>query len=131
MLNEERVRLMTRMAAYEDGKGREDMKISRYYRKDYASLHTLITILWLTFGYAALIGLIGIAYMEPLMKNLTLTKLILLGCVIVGIYLILVVVYGASASNIYKNRHGRAKQRVKQYYRDLSRLKKMYEKEKK
>ena len=35
MLNESKVKLMTRMAMYESKQGEEDFKISSYYKKDY------------------------------------------------------------------------------------------------
>ena len=37
MLNEERIRLMTKMASYEAREGKEHMPIKQYYRKDYVS----------------------------------------------------------------------------------------------
>lgn len=40
MLNESKVKLMTRMAMYESKQGEEDFKISSYYKKDYRSFHT-------------------------------------------------------------------------------------------
>lgn len=45
MLDVKRIRLMARMAQYEKNDIRKDMKISTYYKKDYVSLNTLITIL--------------------------------------------------------------------------------------
>ena len=44
MLNESKVKLMTRMAMYESKQGEEDFKISSYYKKDYRSFHTIATI---------------------------------------------------------------------------------------
>ena len=41
MLNESKVKLMTRMAMYESKQGEEDFKISSYYKKDYRSFHTI------------------------------------------------------------------------------------------
>ena len=34
MLDERKVKLMTRLALYEETEGKEDFKISAYYRKD-------------------------------------------------------------------------------------------------
>ena len=51
MLDEERVKLMTRLALYEQTKGQEDFKISAYYRKDYASLHVICSLISVTIGY--------------------------------------------------------------------------------
>lgn len=130
MLNEERVRLMTKLAAYESTQGEEDIRISSYYRKDYTSLNTLITILWLTVGYAILALLVVLGNLELVMKNLAMNKIIILGAIVVGAYFVLVVIYGVCASSFYRGKYNKAKQRVKQYYRDLSRLGKLYMKEK-
>lgn len=43
----------------------------------------------------------------------------------------MLILYVVGASVFYRGRHNRAKQRVKKYYRDLSRLGKMEVKEKK
>ena len=37
MINEEKVVLMTRASIYEEKKGKEQLKISRYFRHDYIS----------------------------------------------------------------------------------------------
>lgn len=130
MLNEDRVRLMTQMAAQEATLEEEDLRISSYYRKDYTSLHTLITVLWLTVGYAIMVGLVALGNMDAIMKNLTLNKTITLCGGVVVVYLVLVIIYAIVASSFYKKKHNKAKQRVKKYYRDLSRLGKLYMKEK-
>ena len=53
MLDKDRIRLMTKMSIYEKNY-RDDFKIADYYRKDYASLKTWITLIWVTIGYAVL-----------------------------------------------------------------------------
>ena len=39
MLDRGKVKLMTKLALYEQTQGKEDFKISEYYRKDYVGLH--------------------------------------------------------------------------------------------
>ena len=118
MLDKKRIRLMVRMASYEKTNAKQDQKISSYYKKDYISLNTLITILWITLGYAIIVGLAVICGMDILFENLTIIRmLILAGLVVVG-YIIVLVIYGS----YYKSKHNRAKQRVKRYYRDMSKL---------
>ena len=87
MLNENRVKLMTRMAAYEEKKGKEDIPISSYYRKDYVGLNVLITILWTTIGYGLFLGLVLIGGMDNFLESLTITKMIILALIIVVGYL--------------------------------------------
>ena len=44
MINEEKVKIMTKLAMYEQGKGRKYLPVSRYYRSDYIIwYHSLLT----------------------------------------------------------------------------------------
>ena len=38
MLNEEKVKIMTELAMYEEGEGKKYLPVSRYYRSDYIGL---------------------------------------------------------------------------------------------
>ena len=100
MLDQNRLRLMTKMAAYESTKGQEDLKISTYYKKDYVSLNVLITVLWVTIGYAMLVALAAFGNMEWIMENLSFDKLIIMAGAVIGAYLVLVVVYCLSLIHI-------------------------------
>lgn len=122
MLDKKRIRLMVRMASYEKTNAKQDQKISSYYKKDYISLNTLITILWITIGYAIIVGLAAICGMDILFENLTIIWMLILGGLVIVGYIIVLVIYGVCASSYYKLKHNRAKQRVKRYYRDMSKL---------
>lgn len=130
MLDKRRIRLMARMSAYEKKHAKEDLKISTYYKKDYASLNTLISILWVTVGYVIAAAFVILCNLDTLLENLTIGKFVLIGGIAVGGYLVLIIVYSICASSFYKSKYTKAKQRVKRYYRDLSRLGKMGMKEK-
>ncbi|HJB82164.1 MAG TPA: hypothetical protein H9711_03330 [Candidatus Mediterraneibacter intestinavium] len=130
MLDKKRIRLMARTAIYEKEHAEEDVKISTYYKKDYASLNTWITLIWVTVGYVLLVGIFLLCTADSIMEGLTIVKLILLAAIALGFYLVLLILYGIGAGNFYRKKHGRAKHRVKRYYRELSRLEKMYKKEK-
>lgn len=130
MLDKKRIRLMTRTAIYEKNHAEEDIKISTYYKKDYASLNTWITLIWITVGYVLAAGLFLLCTADSVMEGLTIVKFILLAAIALGFYFVLLIVYGIGAGNFYRKKHGRAKHRVKRYYRELSRLEKMYKKEK-
>ena len=53
----------------------------------------------------------------------------LLGVLVVIGYIAVLIIYGMMAGSYYKKKHNEAKLRVKRYYRNLSRLSKMYKKE--
>ena len=126
MLDERKVKLMTKMALYEQKEGKEDFKVSA----DYASVHTIYSILWMTVGYILLIVLIGFAAMDSLTANMTLSVIVLLtGSIIIG-YFLVVFIGGVASHQFYNNKHQEARSRVKKYNHHLIRLLKMYEKEK-
>ena len=79
MLDERKVKLMTQLALYDQTQGKEDFKISEYYRKDYAGVHILYTVLWVTIGYIAAWAIAMIAGLDTLMEkryNHILTRLL-------------------------------------------------------
>lgn len=130
MLDKKKIRLMTRLAAYDKKNAKRDLKISNYYKKDYVSFHTLSTVIWITIGYAIVAGLYALCNMEMLLDGLTVTKLLILAGGAIGIYVVLVIIYCICASTVYAKRYHKAKLRTKRYYRDLARLSKMGVKEK-
>lgn len=131
MLDERKVRLMTSLAMYEQGQGKEDFKISEYYRKDYTGMHILFSIFWTTVGYACLIALIILAGLDYFMAHMSVKLFMTLGIAAAAGYLAVVIIYAVISSHIYNKKHRNARQRVKRYNHDLTKLLKMYEKENK
>ncbi len=130
MLNEKRLKLMTRMAIYENHDGKEDFKISEYYQKDYASLNTWKSIIWVTIGYAIIIGAILLIFLDKIFNVTTISGLlVIVGAIVTG-YFMVIVITGIIAHDFYKKKHMEARKRVKRFNNNLTRLGRMYEKEK-
>ncbi len=129
MLDERKVKLMTRLALYEQTQGKEDFKISEYYRKDYAGMHMLFSFFWVTIGYVCVVALVVLAGLQPLLDKMSMQLLVTLGVIVIVGYLALVIIYLIITSHIYNKKHRDARQRVKRYNHDLLKLLKMYEKE--
>ena len=130
MLDKRKVRLMTRMALYEQNEGREDIRISAYYKKDYVSLKMIGTFIWTTIGYVCLLGLVFLWGMTGWMEKLNLALLIMLAAVIILGYLALLIITMTATSRICEKKHRNARMRMKRYNHGLLRLMKLYEKEK-
>ncbi|WP_461810488.1 hypothetical protein [Faecalimonas sp.] len=129
MLNEKRVKLMTQMAMYEAREGEKDFKISGYYQKDYISLHTWITVIWTTIGYAFITGALFLVFLDEIFTNPSLFQFLILGSVAFAGYIAIVVISIIVARNFYRKKHVDARKRVKKFNRELLQLSKMYEKE--
>lgn len=130
MLNEKKVQLMARMAMYENNHGEEDFKINSYYKKDYVSFQRLLSIIWITIGYVIVVGIGALVFVEEIFERLDLSFIIVAGVALVTGYIVLLAIYGVAASRFYHKKHEDARQRVKKFNHDLTRLNKMYEREK-
>lgn len=93
MVNEEKVKVMNRLAMYEHGEGRKYLPVSRFYRSDYIGLALIKNFFLVTIGYV--LGLAGLAayFSEYLMDNVNKINLVAVGIYIVVGYLIVLVVY--------------------------------------
>ena len=57
MINQERIQLMTKMAAYEENEGKKHIAIGGFFRSDYIGLQIIKAILCATIAYAIVFGL--------------------------------------------------------------------------
>ena len=105
MLDKRKIRLMTRAAIYEKNYGEEDFKISSYYKKDYSSLNTWVTLIWITVGYGLAVAVMFLGWGEAAMEGITLAKLFVFAAVAIGAYVSLLIAYGIGAGSFYKNKH--------------------------
>lgn len=129
MINEKRVRLMTRMAIYESNEGKEDLKINSYHKKDYTSYQTIMTVIWITVAYVITVGIGAFAFLDVLLEHMSLSFMIIFAvCVVVG-WLVLAIAYGVGASKHYKKKYDESRQRVKLFRRDLVRMSRIYDRE--
>lgn len=131
MLNEEKVRIMTRLASYEKGEGKKYLPISKYYRTDYIGLALIKNFFLVSIGYVVLVGMVGLYFLEDLLENIHKMDLIKLGGKVIIGYIILVIVYSVLVYVIQTVKYSRAKKSIKNYYIQLGRLTKIYAKEEK
>lgn len=125
MIDQERVRLMMRLARYENGEGAEDFRIRKYYRTDYTALQLIKAWILTTLGYGLLLGLIVAGNVEFLLDNIDSMNLkVLFSWILIG-YLILIGIYIAAVYISSVIRYNRAKRNVKDYLTALEKLSSM------
>ena len=93
MLNNRKVRLMTKLAIYEKEDGKEDIRLGKYYRVDYVRYQMLKTLVAVTFGYLILVLLTIIYNAEYLIAEAVKLDYAAIGRTMLGIYLVLVLVF--------------------------------------
>ena len=55
MLNEEKIKIMNKLAMYEQGEGKKYLPVSRYYRSDYIGLAMIKNFFLVTIGYCLIL----------------------------------------------------------------------------
>ena len=127
MLNEERVILMTRMASYECGEGKKNVKIGNYFRSDYIAVQVLKAVICATIAYAVVFALYIFYDFEVFMQDLYKIDLIAFAKNVLIYYGITVGVYGVLAYVVSTYQYAKAKSNLKLYYHNLKKLNSLYD----
>ena len=131
MLNEEKVKVMNKLAMYEKGEGRKYLPVSKYYRSDYIGLALIKNFFLVTIGYVLLMAGTAAYFGDYLMENIHKMDLITLGIYVLLGYVAALLVYSLLTYIQYSVKYHRAKKSVKRYYEELTRLEKIYGREEK
>lgn len=129
MLNNRKVRLMTRLAMYEQTEGKEDVRLSKYFQTDYVRVNVLKTVVSITFGYLLILLLLVVYHSEYLIREAV--TLDYRGMILryVGLYVIILTVYCALAMIGYMIKYRKSRKKLAKYFRMLRRLRSMYREE--
>lgn len=131
MVNNRKIRLMARTAMYEDHEGKEDLKISKYYKNDYVGLHMITAGIATTVAFVLAIGLIIICNFENLIKNLTDLKYSVIFGIIILLYILFLIVYLIVAYFLYTYKFNESEFGIRFYQKRLKKINVINRKEKK
>lgn len=129
MINEEKVRLMTKLAIYEENKGKGIIPISKYYREDYIGIQMLKSFFSGTVGYVLILMLMASYKLEWLINEIVKLDIVAMIIGIVAAYIVFMAAYLGVTYFIHSNRYKRAKKSLKAYDGVLKKLEGIYERE--
>lgn len=129
MLNNRKVRLMTRLAMYEQEEGKEDVRLSKYFRTDYVRLNVLKTIVAVTLGYLFVLLLLIVYHSEYLIREAVTLDYSGMFSRYLGIYIVILVVYCSFAMIGYMLKYRTSRKKLAKYFRMLRRLRSLYREE--
>lgn len=129
MLNNDKIRLMTKLAIYENKEGKEDIRLSKYYKSDYTRYQTIKAILSATFGYLLILLLIFVYRAEYIIKYAVTLDYKTIGTYILGIYIIVAALYGLASVVGYSIKYDLSRKKLSRYFKLLKRLSKIYKDE--
>ena len=131
MLNEEKIKIMNKLAMYEQGEGKKYLPVSRYYRSDYIGLALIKNFFLVTIGYCLILAGIAAYFGEYLVDNIHKMDLVAVGRNAVIGYVVVLVVFSVATYIQYSVKYHKSKKSVKEYYQELTQLNKIYSREEK
>lgn len=122
MIDTNKVAMMTRLAIYEQGQGKEERKLHRYSRRVYLDIRRLISFLCITAAYILTAGLFCFRYIDDIFSQgfgYNYRSLLLsLGF----FYLLFLAVGMVIMERIYRRRYDTMIENLKKYDKDLYEL---------
>ncbi|MBQ2800704.1 MAG: hypothetical protein IJF03_04875 [Lachnospiraceae bacterium] len=127
MVNENKIKLMTKLAVYEQGEGKKMLPVMQYFQSDYIIFNVIKTVISVTIAYGTILLIAGVLSSQYLMENIHKMSIEqLIGRIIFG-YIVVLAVYLTIALVVYTKRYAKAKKSVKKYYNQLKKLGSYYD----
>lgn len=127
MIDAKKVRMMTKIAVYEQNSGKKDLKMHRCSRRVYIGMKRLEAFLALTLAYLLGAGMYSLRYLTEIMtEGFDFTYKPVIIHLAAG-YVILCAVGFLITTKIYGGRYDQMLKNIKKYDRELGRLKKYME----
>jgi hypothetical protein len=126
MLDEKKVRIMTKLSIYEKTTGRYDIKLAKFYRSDYVHYQVLRTLIAVTLGYVLLLLLAAVYKSDYLIAEAVTLDYASIGKAILRYYLMILAVFAVISLFGYLIHYNVSRKHLSDYYNLLKKLKKYY-----
>ena len=126
MLNEGKIKMMTKMAAYEKHEGKKDIAICRYFKSDYIGLGLLKSGITITLAYLLCVALYFVCNVDRYLRDLGRMDYNSLMFSIGKYYFIILIVFTIIGYILYSYRYDQAKKSISSYSKRLKKLEKYY-----
>lgn len=129
MLNEEKIRLMTKAAAYEKAEGKKNLKMAQYFRGDYISFQLVVSTICFVLAYGLCVGLYLFYRVEYLVANINSLDFAAMAKQAVIWFIIPYLVYMGLCYVYYSAKHKENKKSLAGYHRILTEISGFYSSE--
>lgn len=131
MLNNDKIKIMTKLALYEQNEGRKNLAGAKYYRSDYISLGMINSAIIATLAFILILLCVVVVNIEDLVAAITSLDMIQLGRMLIIIYFAYMIVYLTIAYIVYRLKYDNIKEELKEYDNALRSLYTIYKDEEK
>ncbi len=126
MVNEEKTRIMIKIAQYESELGAKVINEGGYYKKDYVRMHTLSVVLNISIAYILVLALIALYNMDYIFLNFVTINYAKLFIEIFMPYISIIIICILFSNIYFIGRYKSSREEIKKYYTELKRLEQYY-----
>ncbi len=125
MINEEKIKIMTKLASYEEHLGKQDFEVIKRMKSDYVSSKSFTTCIFVTIALLIVFAAdFGTKFIDNMATFTSDFDLVSEGFNYLAIWIFVMVVYSFISGRAYRREYDVAKQRVKVYEQQLNELEK-------
>ncbi len=117
-----KVMLMTRMASFESGEGKQAIRICNYFRSDYVVLNVVKSLVSSTIAFFMVLGLYIYYNVDKLLQDIYSMDLIETGKTLITYYVVFVGAFALISYVVFSFRYDKAKKSIKDYNNALKTL---------
>ena len=129
MLNNEKIRLMTRMASFDEVEGKKDIAVNGYFRGDYICFQVVKSAIYGTLAFGVVLALYLLYNLETFLADFYKMDLMAFAKDWLTKYVIVLLAYLLISYFVYAFRFTRSKKRIRLYQQQLKQLHQIYEQE--
>lgn len=126
MVNEEKVRIMTKLASFEKGVSKDEIREGGLFKSDYIRSHLIVTIWSYSVAFILILFLLGLYYFDYLVSDAGIREIRSLAIAIAAIYVLVLLCCIFFTVTIYSSRYQQTQKKRKEYYNELKRLEAFY-----
>ena len=105
MLNENKVKMMTKIAIYEKNEGKTMLKTAKYFKGDFIAFGILKTIITTTIAFVIIVLLYVLCNAEGLMNQINSMDYMALGRKVAVYYVLMLIIFTAIAAAVYNYKY--------------------------
>lgn len=129
MLNKDKIRIMTKLAVYEQNEGKKDLPLSKYFKSDYMTVKMINSAITMSIGFVLLLATTALMNLEKILSDMVRIDLISFGLKILTFYVIAFVINMVVTYIIYSYKFKKSRANLKSYNNLLKELYKIYKQE--
>ena len=128
MLNEDKIRWMTKAAAFEERERNASFKTNRFFWWDYVTVGMVRSLMCITLGAALVLLVWVLMHLEELLTGVQLDAFLAIGKTALRYYVIVAICYLVISFFVYTVKYRRSEKKMEQYLYLLGKIEKMNEK---